>query len=105
MDILTVSVHASKDKLDRSAQLAWNIAEVAADQTKTSPEAIDMVTNRIIDNAAVAVASLNRQPVQTARAMATAHPRRNGATVFGVSNEQLCDCEWRPGQMVPLFVN
>src|ERR1700734_1579528 len=53
-----------------------------------------MVINRIVDNAAVAIASLNRSPVQTARAMALAHPRRDGATISGILNSTLCDCEW-----------
>ena len=53
-----------------------------------------MVINRIIDNASVAVASLNRRPVASARAMAIAHPRPTGATVFGMPNSQRFDCEW-----------
>jgi 2-methylcitrate dehydratase len=53
-----------------------------------------MVINRIIDNASVAVASLNRRPVASARAMAIAHPRQGGATVFGMPNDQRFDCEW-----------
>ena len=39
-----------------------------------------MVINRIIDNASVAIASFNRSPVISAREMALAHPRKNGAT-------------------------
>jgi len=53
-----------------------------------------MVINRIIDNAAVATASLKRQPVASARDMALAHPRENGATVFGVDSNQRFHCEW-----------
>ena len=41
-----------------------------------------MVINRIIDNAAVAIASLQRESVSSARDMALAHPREHGATVF-----------------------
>ena len=37
-----------------------------------------MVINRIIDNAAVAAASVNRRPVASARAQALAHPLRPG---------------------------
>ena len=44
-----------------------------------------MVINRIIDNASVAIASFNRKPVISAREMALAHPRKNGATLFGLS--------------------
>ena len=53
-----------------------------------------MVINRIIDNAAVAIASLQRKPVISARDMALAHPRENGATVFGINPDQRFHCEW-----------
>ena len=53
-----------------------------------------MVINRIIDNASVAIASYNRKPVVSARQMALAHPRRNGANVFGLSPKIKVDCEW-----------
>lgn len=53
-----------------------------------------MVTNRVIDNAAVALAAINRPPVANARTQALAHPRANGATLFGVPSEQRFDCEW-----------
>ncbi len=43
-----------------------------------------MIVNRIIDNAAVAAASLVRRPVVNARAQAQSHPYRPGATVFGI---------------------
>ena len=53
-----------------------------------------MVVNRIIDNAAVAIASLNRKPVISARQMAISHPRKKGATIFGINSNKLFDCEW-----------
>lgn len=53
-----------------------------------------MVINRIIDNAAVASAAINRTPVANARTQALAHPRANGATLFGVPAAQRFDCEW-----------
>jgi 2-methylcitrate dehydratase len=89
-----VRVYPSKEKLERKDQLAWKMAELASDSAPIGPEVIDMVINRIIDNASVAVASLNRGPVASARAMAIAHPRANGATVFGMPNDQKFDCEW-----------
>ena len=45
-----------------------------------------MVINRIIDNASVAIASLNRKPVISSREMALKHSRKNGATLFGVNS-------------------
>jgi len=53
-----------------------------------------MIINRIIDNASVAIASFNRKPVISAREMALAHPRKNGATIFGLSSKIKVDCEW-----------
>lgn len=53
-----------------------------------------MIINRVIDNAAVAVAAINRLPVANARTQALAHPRAKGATLFGVGSEQRFQCEW-----------
>jgi 2-methylcitrate dehydratase len=53
-----------------------------------------MVINRIIDNAAVALAAINRAPPACARAQALAHPRPGGATVFGVAGDRRFDAEW-----------
>lgn len=89
-----VRVYPSKEKLERKDQLAWKMAEMASDNVAISPEVVDMVINRIIDNASVAIAAANRRPVASARAMAISHPRKNGATVFGMPNDQKFDCEW-----------
>ena len=91
---IKVKVHSSKSRLKKEDQLAWKIAEIASDNAHLNEKAIDMVINRIIDNAAVATASLKRQPVASARDMALAHPRENGATVFGVDSNQRFHCEW-----------
>jgi 2-methylcitrate dehydratase len=95
-----VRVHPSAAQLAREDQLAWKLAEVATDSTAPIlPEVTDMVINRVIDNAAVAVASLGRGPVVAARGQAEAHPAAthvatvsatasgatvSGATVFGI---------------------
>ena len=91
---IKVKVYPSASKLKKKKQLAWKIAEIASDNAKLNENAIDMVINRIIDNASVAIASLNRKPVVSARQMALAHPRKNGATVFGVNSKKKYDCEW-----------
>ena len=57
-------------------------------------KAIEMVINRIIDNASVAIASLNRKAVISSREMALKHPRKNGATLFGIDSKFKFDCEW-----------
>lgn len=89
-----VRVYPSKEKLDRKDQLAWKMAEIASDSAPIKADVLDMVINRIIDNASVAIASANRRPVASARAMAIAHPRAGGATVFGMPNDQKFSCEW-----------
>tara|TARA_A100001011_G_C14304995_1_gene842625 strand:+ start:1089 stop:2594 length:1506 start_codon:yes stop_codon:yes gene_type:complete len=91
---ITVKVHPSSAKLKKQDQLAWKIAEIATDKSKPSGEAIEMIINRIIDNASVAIASFNRRPVISAREMALAHPRKNGATIFGINTKLKFDCEW-----------
>ena len=55
----TVKVYPSKINLPKKKQLAWKIAEIASDNAKLDSEAVNMVINRIIDNASVAIASLN----------------------------------------------
>ena len=89
-----VKVYPSKVKLHKKKQLAWKIAEIASDNAKLNKDSIDMVINRIIDNASVAIASLNRKPVISSREMALAHPRKNGATIFGINTKKKFDCEW-----------
>ncbi len=91
---ITVKVHPSKANLKKKDQLAWKIAEISSDKSKLNKDAIEMVINRIIDNASVAIASYNRKPVDSARQMALAHPRKNGANVFGLSPKVKVDCEW-----------
>ncbi len=78
-----VRTYRSDENLPREQQLAWKIAEVAADPVEVSPEVGEMIVNRVIDNAAVATASLSRAPVVAARGQAEAHPFAPGATVFG----------------------
>jgi len=89
-----IRVYPSKEPLAKNDQLAWKMAEVATDDVAVTPEAIEMIGNRIIDNASVAIASVNRRPVANARSQALAHPNSNGATVFGMPNDQRFSAEW-----------
>ncbi len=89
-----IKVYPSKIHLPKKKQLAWKIAEIASDNTKLNKDAIEMVINRIIDNTSVAIASLNRKPVITSREMSLKHPRKNGATIFGINSKLKFDCEW-----------
>ena len=94
MILHTVKVYPSKKKLPKKNQLAWKIAEIASDNAKLNKDSVEMAINRIIDNASVAIASLNRSSVISSREMALAHPRKNGATIFGISSKKKFDCEW-----------
>ena len=89
-----VKVYSSKAKLSKNKQLAWKIAEIASDNASLNKDSIEMVINRIIDNASVAIASLNRKPVVSSREMALAHSRKNGATIFGINSKKTFACEW-----------
>ena len=89
-----VKVFPSKIPLPKKKQLAWKIAEIASDNARLDNKAIEMAINRIIDNASVAIASINRRSVVSSREMALAHPRKNGATLFGINNKSKFDCEW-----------
>ncbi len=90
----TVNVYPSEKPLAKEDQLAWKIAKVAADPIAVSDAVTDMVINRIIDNASVAIASVNRHPVASARAQAIAHPRAGGGAIFGMPNDQRFHAEW-----------
>jgi len=90
----TVRTYSSKEKLAREDELAWKLAALAADPVPIDDDVADMVINRIIDNASVAIAAINRPPPAAARAQALAHPREGGAAVFGVPNDQRFDAEW-----------
>lgn len=97
MKLHKVRVYKSEEALERQNQLAWKIAEVAFDPVAVSDEVTEMVINRIIDNASVAVASLTRKPVVSARSQALSHPTSkggNGANLFGEPQELRVSPEW-----------
>jgi 2-methylcitrate dehydratase len=94
MKLDQVRVHPSAERLPRDEQLAWKIAEVAADPVGVEPDTAEMIANRIIDNAGVALAAINRRPVVSARAMALGHPRADGAAIFGMETSKTFSPEW-----------
>jgi len=94
MIVHDVKVHPSKANLKREDQLAWKIAGVAADKVAVQKDVTEMIINRIIDNASVAIAAINRRPVTSARDMALARPHKGGATVFGVAPGKRVTPEW-----------
>jgi 2-methylcitrate dehydratase len=94
MKLHTVKVYPSKTPLKREDQLAWKIAGVAADKVAVEKPVVEMIINRVIDNASVAIAAINRRPVVSARGMALGHPRKGAATVFGVPGKTTASPEW-----------
>lgn len=94
MKLHEVRAYRSSEAPPREEQLAWKIAVVAADPVPVEAEAIEMIGNRVIDNAAVAAASLARRPVVSARSQAIGHGASRGATVFGLGPEVRVSPEW-----------
>lgn len=91
----TVRTYGSDEPLARTDQLAWKIAAVATERVDPTDAVTDMVINRIIDNAAVATASLGRAPILAARAQAEAHPvSRGGAGATIVGSRERTSPEW-----------
>lgn len=85
-----VRVYRSEENLPRENQLAHKIAVVATDPVEVTDEVKQMIINRIIDNASVAIASLNRGPIVAARAQALTHSPSSGgagASVFGIGEK------------------
>ena len=92
-----VRVHRSEEGLSREGQLAWAIAQVAADPVEVDDDVVDMIVNRIIDNAGVAAASVGRGAPSAAREQAVVHPPSSGgagATVFGREADLRVSPEW-----------
>ncbi|MDX6645847.1 MAG: 2-methylcitrate dehydratase, partial [Miltoncostaeaceae bacterium] len=90
----SVRAHRSAEHLPRQGQLAWRIAEVAADPVPLEAAVVDAVVDRVVDNAGVAAASLRRAPVASARRQAMAHPYSPGATVLGLGPDRRFSPEW-----------
>ncbi|BEP13494.1 MmgE/PrpD family protein [Acidothermaceae bacterium B102] len=87
-----VEVHAPGARLDLHDQLAYKLALVATDPVEVDADVAEMIANRVIDNAGVAIASVRRAPVVNARAQALPHPATPGSSVFG--SDARVSCEW-----------
>ncbi|MBO4224045.1 MmgE/PrpD family protein [Bradyrhizobium neotropicale] len=90
----SVRTYKSAEYLARADQLAWKIAEVASDAVAIDDDVTEMIGNRIIDNAAVAAASIARRPVASARAQAAVHSLSPGAMIFGLDSSKRVSPEW-----------
>ncbi|MEM9051675.1 MAG: MmgE/PrpD family protein, partial [Bacteroidota bacterium] len=90
-----IKVYPSKANLPKEEQLAYKLAKMVTDDVAISAEVEDMVINRIIDNASVAIASVNRTPVVNARSQALSHDRSDrGANLFGMPKGTKVHAEW-----------
>jgi 2-methylcitrate dehydratase len=89
-----VRTHPSSARLAREEQLAWKLAAMASDPVEVPADVAEMVINRVIDDAAVAAASLARGPVRAAREQALRHPAAPGSAVWGAALEARVSPEW-----------
>jgi 2-methylcitrate dehydratase len=89
-----VRVHPSSARLPRDKQLAWAIAVFAAGNAPLDREAIAMACCRVVDNASVALAAINRNPVAAARAQALANRRPGGGTLFAAGPSIQVHAQW-----------
>ena len=89
-----VRAYPSSARLAREEQLAWKLAAVATDPVEVTAEVTEMVINRVIDDAAVAAASLARDPVRAAREQALRHPAIPGSAVWGAAPQERVSPEW-----------
>jgi 2-methylcitrate dehydratase len=94
-----VRTYPSAAQLPREEQLAWKLAAVATDPVEVLPEVTEMAVNRVIDDAAVAAASLARSPVRAAREQALRHALAQGtsmpgAAVWGAAPDVRVSPEW-----------
>ncbi|OJY70058.1 MAG: 2-methylcitrate dehydratase [Sphingobium sp. 66-54] len=99
MHLHKVRTYKSAELLAREDQLAWKLAAVATDPVAVEAEVVEMIGNRIIDNAAVAAASIARGPIRSARAQALGHRtaeggRNRGAPLFGLTADVRVSPEW-----------
>ena len=94
MKLHDVKVYPSKTPLPREEQLAWKLAGLATDRVAVPKDSAEMIVNRIIDNAGVAIAAINRRPVVSARDMALGHRRKDGGTIFGAPAGTRASPEW-----------
>ena len=81
-------------KLKKENQLAYRIAVMASEDWQLTNEITEMVGNRIIDNAGVAVAAINREAVKIARSQAMQFENKKGATLIGLDHNKKFDCQW-----------
>ena len=58
-----VRVSHAPENLAHEEQLAWKLARVAVDAAPLDPETSEMIINRVLDNAGVAIAAIARNEI------------------------------------------
>jgi 2-methylcitrate dehydratase len=82
------------ERLPQEEELAWRLAEVAADPVPVEPAVAEMAGSRVLDDLAVAVGALGRPPVTHALAAGLAALRPGGATLVGLGPRVRVRAEW-----------
>jgi len=85
-----VIVEKKSGDLKKEVQLAWHISEVA-EKSSNLPidiDVLDMVKNRLIDNAAIAIAAVNELPVIVARSKAISSEGMGRSTVYALDSSR-----------------
>lgn len=75
-------------------QMAWKLAELAHAPRPIDPAAAELAGLRLIDNAGIAVAALNRAPVAAARGAALCFAAGQGARLIGLPPDRRVHCTW-----------
>ena len=89
-----IKVYPSKINLSKKNQLAWKIAEIASDNAKLNKNSVEMVINRLIDNASVAIASLNRTGGYFFKRNGFKASKKKWCNLIWSRLKKKFDCEW-----------
>lgn len=100
-----VRTYKSSENLPREEQLAYKIAQVAADPVEVDADVTDMVINRVIDNAAVAAASVFRSAPKHAREQSSPTSWSQAPPYSVFPTTPTSHLNGRHGQTVSPFVN
>lgn len=86
MKIHVVKAEQRSGDLNKEAQLAYKIAEIAckAKEIPLALETIEMVKCRLIDNAAISIGAINQHAVSVARDKALSSEGTGKATIYGI---------------------
>ena len=90
----SIKIQKPGEVSNKDEQLAWRIASMASQDWSLTNSITEMVGNRIIDNAGVAVAAINREAVKIARSQAMQFENDQGATLIGLDHNKKFDCQW-----------